>query len=147
MASQKEEQIQELFRDKKMFFIVDEAEVAKQKYISVLVDSLDAPDQTFLVNCHPLDSGRDVNGSIILHTVDDILRQLEIKRENFSLFLTDAARYMSSAGKTLKELYPSLMHVTCVAHLLHNCAMRVRAHFKNIDEVIATINSSDGRVV
>ena len=30
------------------------------------------------------------------------------------------------------------MHVTCVAHLLHNCAMRVRAHFKNIDEVIAT---------
>ena len=46
------------------------------------------------------------------------LRQLEIKRENFSLFLTNAARYMSSAGKTLKELYPSLMHVTCVAHLL-----------------------------
>ena len=98
---------------------MDEAEVAKQKYISVLVGSLDAPNQTFLVNCHPLDSGRNVNSSIILHTVDDILRQLEVKRENFSLFLTDAARYMSSAGKTLKELYPSLMHVTCVAHLLH----------------------------
>ena len=49
---------------------------------------------------------------------------------------------MSSAGKTLKELYPSLMHVTCVAHLLPNCAMRVRAHFKNIDEVIATIKAA-----
>ena len=122
---------------------MDEAEVAKQKYISVLVGSLDAPDQTFLVICHPLDSGRNVNSSIILHTVDDILRQLEIKRENFLLFLTDAARYMSSAGKTLKELYPSLMHITCVAllaHLLHNCAMRV--HFKNIDEVIATIKAA-----
>ena len=104
LASQKEEQIQELLRDKKNFLIVDEAEVAKQKYISVLVGSLDAPNQTFLVNCHPLDSGHNVNSSIILHTVDDILRQLEIKRENFSLFLTDAARYMSSAGKTLKEL-------------------------------------------
>ena len=134
LASQKEEQIQELLRDKKVFLIVDEAEVAKQKYNSVLVGSLDAPNQAFLVNCHPLDSGRNVNSSIILHAVDDILRQLEIKRENFSLFLTDAARYMSSAGKILKELYPSLMHVTCVAHLLHNCAMRVRAHFKNIDE-------------
>ena len=64
---------------------------------------------------------------LFLHTVNDILRQIKIKRENFSLCLTDAARYMSSAGKTLKELYPSLMHVTCVAHLLHNCAMRVRA--------------------
>ena len=104
------------------------------KSISVcLWASLDAPNQTFLVNCHPLDGGSNVNSSIILLTVDDILRQLEIKRENFSLFLTDAARYMSSAGKTLQELYPSLMHVTRVAHLLHNCAMRVRAHFKNIN--------------
>ena len=143
LASQKEEQIQELLRDKKMFLIVDEAEVAKQKYISVLVGSLDAPNQTFLVNCHPLDSGRNVTSSIILHTVDDILRQLEIKRENFSLFWTDAACCMSSAGKILKEFYPSLMHVTCIAHLLHNCAMRVRAHFKNIDEVIATIKNKD----
>ena len=120
---------------------MDETEITKQKYISVLVGSLDAPNQTFLVDCHPLDSGSNVNSSIILHTVDDILRQLEIKRENFSLFLTDATRYMSLAGKTLKELYPS-MHVTCVAHLLHNCAMRVRAHFKNIDEVIATIKTA-----
>ena len=92
LPSQKEEQIQELFRDKKFFLIVDEAEIAKQKYISVLVGSLDAPNQTFLVDCHPLDSGSNVNSSIILHTVDDILRQLKIKRENFSLFLTDAAR-------------------------------------------------------
>ena len=74
--------------------------------------------------------------------MDDILRQLEIKREKFSLFLTDAARYMSLAGKTLKKLYPSLMHVTCIAHLLHNCAMRVRAHFKNIDEMITTIKAA-----
>ena len=121
---------------------MDEAEIAKQKYISVLVGSLDAPNQTFLVDCHPLDSGSNVNSSIILHTVDDILRQPEIKRENFSLFLTNAARYMSLAGKTLKEFYPSLMHVTCVAHLLHNCAMRVRGHFKNIDEIIATIKAA-----
>ena len=142
LASQKEEQIQELFRDKNFFLIVDEAEIAKQKYISVLVGSLVAPNQTFLVDWHPLDSGSNVNSSIILHTVDDILRQVEIKRENLSLFLTDAARYMSLAGKTLKELYTSLMHVTCVAHLLHNCAMRVRAHLKNIDEIIATIKAA-----
>ena len=60
-----------------------EAEVAKQKYNNVLVGSLDAPNQTFLVDCHPLDSGSNVNSNIILHPVDDILRQLEIKRENF----------------------------------------------------------------
>ena len=49
---------------------------------------------------------------------------------------------MSSAGNTLKELYPSLVHVTCVAHLLHNYAMRLCAQFKNIDEVIATTKAA-----
>ena len=108
----------------------------------MLVGSLDTPNLKFLVDCHPLDSGSNVNSSIILHTVDDILRQLKIKHDNFSLFLTDAARYISLAGKILKELYPSLMHVNCVVHLLRNCAMPVRAHFKNIDEVIATIKTA-----
>ena len=127
---------------KQIFLIVDEAEVAKLKYINVFAVSVDAPNQTFLVDCHPLDSGSNADSHIILHTVDDILRQLEIKRENFSLFLTDAARYTSLAGKTLKKLYPSLMHDNCVGHILHNCAMRVRAHFKNIDKVIATIKAA-----
>ena len=49
---------------------------------------------------------------------------------------------MSLAGKALKELYPSLMHVTCVAHLLHNCAMRVPTPFQIIDEIIATIKAA-----
>ena len=62
------EQIQELLRDKKFFLIVDEEEIGKQKYISVLVGSLDAPNQTFLIDCHPLDSDSNVNSSIILHT-------------------------------------------------------------------------------
>ena len=60
----------------------------------MLVSSLDALNQTFLVDCHPLDIGSNVNSSIVLHTVDNILRLLEIKRENFLLFLADAARYV-----------------------------------------------------
>ena len=34
------------------------------------------------------------------------------------------------------------MHVNCFAHLLHYCVVRVRAHFKNNDEVIATIKAA-----
>ena len=34
------------------------------------------------------------------------------------------------------------MHANCVAHLLHNCAMRARAHFKNIDKIIAMIKAA-----
>ena len=49
---------------------------------------------------------------------------------------------MSLAGKTLKKLYPTLMHVTCIAHLLHNCAIRIRAFFKNIVDVVTTIKAA-----
>ena len=49
---------------------------------------------------------------------------------------------MSLAVKTLKELNPSLMHVTCIAHLQHNCAMGVRAYFLNIDDVVTTIKTA-----
>ena len=87
-----------------------------------------------LIDCPPLESG------IILHTVDDIFRQLEIKRENFALLLTDAARYMFLAGKTLKELYPFLMHVTAL--YTYYITARVRAYFKNINEVVATIKAA-----
>ena len=34
------------------------------------------------------------------------------------------------------------MHINCVAHLLHNCTMPVRAHFKNVDGVITTIKAA-----
>ena len=61
--------------------------------------------------------------------MDDGLRQLGTKRENFALLLTDAAR-TSLAGKILKELYPTLMHVTCIAHLQQNCTLRVCPFFK-----------------
>ena len=136
LASQKEKNIRELLWDKKVFLIVDEAEVNQQKYINVLVGSLNSPNEIFLIECLPLESSSNVNSTIILHTVDDVVRQLGAKQENFILLLTDAARY-----KTLKELYSTLMHVICITHSLHNCAMRVRA-LKNIDDVLATIQAA-----
>ena len=78
---------------------MNEAEVAKQKYINALMGSLDTPNETFLIECLPLESSSNVNSSIILHTVDDVLRQLGTKRETFALLLTDAARYISWLAK------------------------------------------------
>ena len=95
--------------------IVDEAEVDKQKYFNVIVGSLDIQNETLLIECLPLESSSNVNSSILLHTVDELLRQLRTvdellrqlrtKQENFALLVTDAVWFMSLAGKTLKELY------------------------------------------
>ena len=34
------------------------------------------------------------------------------------------------------------MHITCIAHLLHKFAMRVRAFVKNIDDAVATTKAA-----
>ena len=54
----------------------------------------------------------------------------------------DAAKYMVAAGAILKSLYSKLLHVTCVAHLLHNCAMKVKSHFEDVDQLIAKVKST-----
>ena len=60
------------------------AEIDKQKYINVLVGSLYTPNETFLIECLPLESSNNVNSNIILHTVDDLLPQHGTKREIFA---------------------------------------------------------------
>ena len=56
--------------------------------------------------------------------------------------MSDAARYMQAAGKTLKNMYPQLFHVTCVPHLLHNCALRVKARYPTVDDLIACVKAA-----
>ena len=48
---------------------------------------------------------------------------------------------MVAAGITLKSLYPKLFHVTCVAHLLHICAMKIKSHFEDVDQLIAKVKA------
>ena len=49
---------------------------------------------------------------------------------------------MIAAGITLPSLYPKLFHVTCVAHLLHNYAMKIKSHFDNVDQLIAKVKAA-----
>ena len=48
---------------------------------------------------------------------------------------------MVVAGAMLKSLYPNLFHVTCVAHLWHSCAIKIKCHFEDADQLIAKVKS------
>ena len=67
---------------------------------------------------------------------------MNVARNDFCLLLSDAARYMVAAGSTLKNMYPQLFHVTCVAHLLHNCALLVKAKYPAVDNLIAYVKAA-----
>ena len=48
---------------------------------------------------------------------------------------------IAAAGIKLKSLYPKLFHMTCEAHLLHNCAMKIKSHFEDEDQLIAKVKA------
>ena len=48
---------------------------------------------------------------------------------------------MIAAGITLKSLCPKLFHATCVAYLLHNCAMKIKSHIEDVDQLIAKVKA------
>ena len=101
--------------------------------------SLETPHVSYLYDCQPLKCAP--NSNITAQAVDDVVRNLGINRSFFCLLLSDAAKYMITAGITLKSLYPKLFHATCVARLLHNCAMKIKSHFEDVDQLIAKIKA------
>ena len=102
--------------------------------LNILVGSLETPHASYLYDCQLRKCAP--NSNIIAQAVDDAVGNLGINRSFFCLLLSDAAKYMIDAGITLKSLNPKLFYVTCVAHLLYNCAMKIKSHFEDVDELI-----------
>ena len=49
---------------------------------------------------------------------------------------------MVAAGAILKSLFPNLFHLTCVSHLSHNCAMKVKSYFQDAEQLIKIAKSA-----
>ena len=57
------------------------------------------------------------------------------------MLVVDGSREMSNCcWRPDKKLDPRLFRVTCMAHLLHNCAMRVRANYAVV-ELVARVKA------
>ena len=131
--------IRNAVHDKQIFVIVDKSILSGTHYLNILVGNFETPHVSYLYDCHPLKCAP--NSNIIAQALDDAVRNLGINRSFFCLLLSYAAKYMIAAGVTLKSLYPKLFHVTCVAHLLHNCAMKIKSHFEDKDQIIAKVKA------
>ena len=139
LAESEQGRIKELLMDKKVFLVVDESEIDKKKYLKVLVGDINVPEKTYLLDCSVVER---VNQNVMCAKIDDCLRNLDIPRENFVLLLSDAASYMTACTAALKVLYPYLFHVTCTAHMLHNCAEKVRSYFTEVDNLVARVKAA-----
>ena len=133
--------IRSTVHDKQVFLIVDESTLPGTQFLNILVGSLETPYVSYLDDCEPLKC--TPNSNIIARAVDNAVRNLEINKSFFCLKkkLSDATNYMIAAGITLKSLFPKLFHITFVAHLLRNCAMKIKSHFEDMDQLIAKVKA------
>ena len=60
-----------------------------------------------------------------------------VERNDTLLIITHAAVYMIKAVKALTILYLGMMHLTCLAHLLHRVCEEILLLFPNIDLLIS----------
>ena len=82
-----------------------------------------------------------MNHSTIFQLFDKAMHILwgnGVKHNDVLLFVSDAAPYMKEAGDCIKALYPKLIHMTFLAHTLHNACEEVHAHctlpiFRSVD--------------
>lgn len=77
----------------------------------------------------------------MIHDALAILWPDGVKFERLRLLVTDAAAYMKKAGKALSVLFPTMVHVTCLAHGLHNVSDHIRMQFPAANSVIAHVKA------
>ena len=130
------QQMRNAAQHKQIFLVVDESTLSGIQYLNSLFGSIETPHVSYLCNFHPLP--RAPNSNSIAQPVENVVRTFKINKNSFCLALYSAARYVVALGAILKSLYLKLFHVTCVAHLLHSCVMKVRSHFENVDQLIGS---------
>ena len=80
-----------------------------------------------------------VNHSVINQILNDACIRLwpkGIPYDKIRLIITDAATYMKKAFKE-HPLFTSAIHVTCLAHAIHNLCETIRAHYNLVNRFVA----------
>ena len=133
--------IRNAVHDKQIFVIVDESTLSGTQCLNIVARSLETPQVSHLYDCQPLKCAN--NSNIIAQAVDNAVRNLGINKSFFCLLPSDAVKNAIAAGITLKSLYAKLFHVMCVAHFLHNCAVKIQSHFEDmyVDQLIAKVKA------
>lgn len=132
----KKNEVKNKLKNNLFYLIIDESQINNSKYLSIQIGMLISPFKHFLIYCRIKEA---VNCDVICDSIQEALKEYDLDYKKFSLMISDAASYMVKAGRVLKEKIPNLFHVTCFAHLIHNCAFKVKDYFKSVDFLISSV--------
>lgn len=127
-------------KGKKIWVSVDEtADVMVRMIRNVVIGILSAEEagKTYLLNSVHLEH---TNHATMCTLFLDSIKLLEdsFEAETQILLLgTDGVTYMLLFGKTIKDIYPKIIHVTCLDHGFHRLCETVRILYSDVNELIS----------
>lgn len=65
-----------------------------------------------------------------------------VKHDNVLLFVRDAAPYMVEAGRSIKDLYSKMEHITSLVHGLHRVVDEVSEQIPKVDGLISNVKKT-----
>ena len=134
-------EIQDSLGDKPIWVGVDETTDAMARYVAnVLIGRLDNEKYhtPYLANMVFLEK---TNSATISRLVNNTLKFLwpNFDADLLKLLLSDAAAHMLKSGQELKVFYPTLLHITCLAHGLHRVCESVREMFTEVNDLVSAM--------
>jgi hypothetical protein len=90
----------------------DETQFFGRKFVNIIFGSVEDSAKYALIEC--IEINENLTGTMTVILIDDAVKSMNIKRNNFLILLSDAASYMKVAGIKIKELYSEVIHVTCI---------------------------------
>jgi hypothetical protein len=130
--------LQDVVRGFDNFYIeFDDADYRGNKYYAFLIGNLDGE------KVHPphlielTQDNRSPTGVIVQQKVIKALSTVGLvaEYEKFRLFLKDGVSFNLLAGRNMKTMYPKMLHVTCVSHMLHRVAEKILESSPRVLEV------------
>lgn len=126
-------------KDSYLWISFDETTDSLGRYIAnLIVGKLDpeSPSKPHLIYTKELSR---TNQETVAHFVNNGLKILNPDESKVLLAVTDAASYMAPAMRTLKVFFPSLVHVTCLAHGLNRVAEQIRIEYPEVNKLISCV--------
>ena len=97
------------------------------------------PGRPILLNVVQLEKTNNLTIAALMNNSMNLLWPDGIQHFKVLLFVTDGAAYMVKAGKALRNFYPRMVHVTCLAHGLHRIAETVRSSYPITDKFVSSM--------
>ncbi|KAF7685340.1 hypothetical protein CDIK_3911, partial [Cucumispora dikerogammari] len=124
LANKKRETIKNILKDQSYIFIFDKSQFNNKKFVNIIASTFPEPNNKLLIKY--IEIFESPKYTLVSQIIDDAVKKYNLTRKCFKPLIFDAASYIIKAVQSLKVFYENIMHITCISHLYHNSAMKIR---------------------